>query len=428
MNPDYLSFPLFDIAEEVGIRLQPGIDEPLQDEQYEAFCGRYRSWAQQRDVLLREHLARGSQLFRVLLPYTNRAFGVAYQLQWYFDEMLIRDPVGVLLENQPGDHQLEDRKVRLRQLIQVLAQFLPALKAGHLLLYGQGARDEPPKIEGERLEELAAQPEIQKALMEAIRWGLEPRTAEDGREWLVFQAWLDTAGAFGWHTKALQGQATSPAIVVGETLRQVSRDEIERVLGADTVQRTKDLFPAEINGTLRNLAVASSMSATPLFDRLVDGLIIEAASNIPQGAFTQIGALNVALPYLEGVSPDALVQLRQDDPEAFAEFRLLMNDLVRRAQSGMLTEPLEQAAAREILPHLRKLEGEFEALKRTRRYAAVLGLAAIAGGVLAGVVLAPVAGAVAAVGVPAAASLLGSLEREGGLVSNPFYWLWRARR
>jgi hypothetical protein len=427
-NGEHLSSGLFAIAEEVGIPLRPGTDEPLQEQQYEAFCEKYRSWAHQRDILLKEHLGRTRQTFRTLIPRTPRAHGVAYQVQWYFDEILIRDPVGLLVEQEPKDQQLEDRKIQLCQTIQGLASFLPAIRAGYLVLYGQGAREQPSEIDPQRLEDLAARPEIAKALTAAIRWGLELRTADDGRQWDVFQADLDVAKSYGWHVTEPQGGTTSPAIRVGEKLSEVSPQEVERVLGAKTVEQASGLFPTEIEGTLHNYAVATSMSAIPLFDRQVDGVIIESASNIPEGAFTPVRALNLTLPYLEGVSADALIELRQDDPEAFAEFRLLMNDLVRRAQTGRLTEPLEQAAAREILPHLRKLEGEFEALKRTRRYAAVLGLAAIVGGGLAGVLLAPVAAPFAAVAVPAAASLLGSFEKEGALVTNPFYWLWRARR
>jgi len=428
MSGEHLSSGLFAIAENVGIPLQLGVDEPLEDQQYETFCDKYRTWAEQRDVLLKEHLGRSKQAFRTLVPYTPRAFGLGYQVQWYFDESLIRDPIEILIEQEVKEHQLEDRKIQLRQTIQWLATFLPALKAGYLMLYGKGAREQPPDIDRHQSEELAKRSGIAEALMEAVRWGLEVRTADDGRKWHVSQADLDTAFSYGWHATALQGEATSPAIRVGEKLTEVSREEVERVVGPQAVDAVHALFPLEIEGTLRTLAVATSMSAVPLFDRQVDGLIIQTASNIPEGAFIQVGSLNLTLPYLEGVPPDALVELRQNDPQAFAEFRLLMNDVVRRAQAGELSEPLEQVAAREVLPHLRTLEAEFKALRQTRRYATVFGLGAIAAGALGGVMLGPAMGALGAVAVPAAQSFLGSFQKEGVLVSNPFYWLWRARQ
>ena len=91
-NPERSSH-IFTLASEVGIPLTINEVDVPGDDAFKRFSERYRAWASQRDDSLISHLLRTPTLFRSYLPFSRRVFAVAYQVVWYFDELVVRDPV-----------------------------------------------------------------------------------------------------------------------------------------------------------------------------------------------------------------------------------------------------------------------------------------------------------------------------------------------
>lgn len=413
------SLAVLEIARATGLDTGRG-DEPISDDQFEEFNANYRRWAQERDLALKQHLRTNASAFRTLLSYNDRAFPIAYNLQWYFDEILIKDPVGVLVE-QDAPERREELKYQLRDMLRFFEQFRPALDSGQVLLYGESAREPQADVPPDVLTDLAGRPALSQVLRSAAECGLEPRLDADGREWHVYRVDIDGVGMLGWHGKELSGQVTSPAIRIDERFRSATVEQIDELLGDESV--VARLYTSKIERTLKFVDLANALGAAPLFDRNVDAVIVnEAGANVHQAEAIQ--ALNLSLPYLLGANPDSLSKLREDDALAFVDFRSKMHELVRLGLQGGLTEHISAFADREIVPELRSIEKQMAALAARRNLAVF-----IASGVLGGVLIDPTIAL--SLGGPALAwatkKVFDDIGAKAEAQRNPFYWLWRAR-
>ena len=133
-HPERSSY-IFTLAEEAGIPLGPGEQDILEDEAFLQFCKRYATWAKSRDKALSTYLAHTPNLFRCYLPYNSRVFQVAYQVLWYLDEIVVREPTTLSLE-RPNTEDHENAKANLRKTLQLLNHFRQSIDSGYLLLAG----------------------------------------------------------------------------------------------------------------------------------------------------------------------------------------------------------------------------------------------------------------------------------------------------
>lgn len=429
---------IFTLAEEAGISLGPGGQDVLEDEAFLQFCKRYRTWAKSRDRALSVYLARTPSLFRCYLPYSSRVFQVAYQVLWYLDEIVVRDPISTSLPpSNIEDQRNEDAKARVREYLQVLNRFRQSIDSGYLLLAGSdlipSLGDTPPA----QVQELLSRPDLVSELDQAVRFGLERRLDEQGREWTIFDAHLDSESIFWWHLPGPVSTGPSPAIRVGEVLPVSSASELSAILKQDIYDQVRSFYPREVQRTLHAVGVAASLDAAILFDRQVDPAVISIVGNPaadPKKQALTVASINLILPYLHGVPPDRLLDLRSAVPEAFYEFRAHIADIV----SGAMKEDPEKApelarlaAQRELWPSVRKLQLEMEAASRKARILGyglpvVLATGALIGK-LAGVDSWPLISTLlvgAAAAVQAAAGF--SAEQTKAQI-NPFYFLWRAK-
>ena len=115
----------------------------------------------------------------------------------------------------------------------------------------------------------------------------------------------------------------------------------------------------EVHRTLHSVEVATSIGATALFDRNVDSTILSLCGFPVLHAERQalgVGSLNLALPYLHGVPPDRLLELRNRMPAPFLEFRSHLAEIVSRATKQdpeNATELARLIADRELVPAVR---------------------------------------------------------------------------
>lgn len=434
-NPERSSY-IFTLAEKAGIPLGPGEQDVLEDEAFLRFCERYTTWAKSRDKALSTYLDRTHNLFRCYLPYSSRVFQVAYQVLWYLDEIVVRDPIALSLD-RPNTQDHENAKVNLRKTLQLLNHFRQSIDSGYLLLTGSNLipnlGDTPPA----QVKELVKRPDLVSELDQAVRFGLDRRCDDQGREWIVFDAHLDSGGTLGWHVEQLSGRATSPAIRVGEVLPMSSASELSAILKQNIYDHVRSLYPREVHRTLHAVGAATSLNAAILFDRQVDSTIISIAGSPatdPKSQALTVASINLVLPYLHGVPADRLLDLRGVVPDAFHEFRARIADIVSRAMKEdpeKAPELARLAADRELLPSVRRLQSEMEGASRKARIlgyglpvvsatGALIGALAGAGMVLPLSML--LGGAAAA--VKAAADF--SAERMKAQ-TNPFYFLWRAK-
>jgi hypothetical protein len=435
-HPERSSY-IFTLAEEAGIPLGPGEQDVLEDEAFLQFCKRYRTWAKSRDRALSVYLTRTPSLFRCYLPDSSRVFQAARQVLWYLDEIVVQDPITTRLPpSNREDQRNEDTKANLRRTLQLLNHFRQSIDSGYLLFAGS---DLIPSLGGKppaQVHELLRRPDLVLELDQAVRFGLDRQPDDQGREWVVYAAYLDSGHILGWYVEELRGTASS-AIRVGEVLPASSASELSAILKRDIYDQVRPLYPREVHRTLHAIGVAVSLDAAILFDRQVDSAIISIAGNPaadPKRQALTVASINLMLPYLHGVPADRLLDLRSAVPEAFYEFRSRIADIVLTAMKEdpeKAPELARLAAERELLPHVRNLQLEMEAASRKARILGY-GLPVVSAiGALVGKVAGVDTGTLIKLLIGGQAETIKAWtdfsEERRKVQKNPFYFLWRAK-
>lgn len=432
------------LAEELGLPIRPEELAPVDDATYSAFRERYWKWATLRDQAVTVHLSQAN-LFRTYIPYKQRVFSLAYQVLWYYDEIVVRDPVGRILQlyvpgNDP-DH-LEKGKAYLVQLLQLLFRFRQSLESGYLLLAGDGVlpkRDDSVPSSVQEL--LNSNPDLMTSLDNSVRYSMKKINNRQGTEGILYQATLD----YAWMKAAnltLGPLATYEIDITAEypraTLEEIA--EALKVTPEELMLHVRGMYPKEVYAIIFSLALAAALNSSVLFDRSLDGVIL---SNY-EGTHTKIsteklsattGVLNVALPYIGNLPPESLIDLREAMPESFKEFRANMVEIFAKAQKDHPDDPATWAKLefdKRMASADRAMKADMIASARKAKIFSSGGSLAILTGVLAGAYhYLPVTGSIPVVlgGVVAllnAAANYTSEQAKVGL-THPFHFLWQAR-
>jgi hypothetical protein len=148
-----------------------------------------------------------------------------------------------------------------------------------------------------------------------------------------------------------------------------------------------------------------------------------------------VGAFNLMLPYLDGVPPERLLDVRREAPGAFAEFRSRLVDILENASKQDPEHAAELARLvleRDVIPTVPKLDAELRAAG-VRAKVLGIGLPAVAAtGALMGSILGVPLGILMPMLVGAGARSLQAAadheEDKARAVAHPFYFLWLAQR
>jgi hypothetical protein len=280
--------------------------------------------------------------------------------------------------------------------------------------------------------------DLKVELDQAVRFGLDTRRDDQGREWNVWSARLDWSFTLAWHTEELgPGKSTSPPIIVGERFPPVSVARVSEILKRDVFQDVRPIYPLEVHGVLHEAAVASCVDSVFLSDRKLDASILARAdlelSPIRQAA--TVGGMNLAVPYLAGVPAGRLGEVRDVIPQAFLDFRSRLADIMIRAEREDPENASEIArvlAEREIQPALSKLEAELRAASlRTNVLGGILSVTVLTGALLAhafGVGMEALLQTLVASGIAGAGGVAQREAVRARAAASPFYFLWRARQ
>lgn len=433
---------IFDLAERLGITLKLALEFSIDDATYVAFRDQYRIWAKERDKALKIHLSKGN-MFRTYLPYKERVFQIAYQVLWYLDEIIVRDPIGVVFLNRTeGDYQAA--KESLLETLRLLYAFRQSIDSGYLLLAGEDIiprmQDNPPI---EVLSYIQSKPELIAEIDRAVSFGMLKRPDRNGNEWTLYQAKLDFGAMVGWSIKELPpGENFSPAWKVGEAFPAVSAEELSKEIHREVPELFKEarqVYPRELYGVLYAASVAGALKSSVLFDRYLDSLILSSVSTQPLNSEKQastIGAINLGLPYVSNIPPDRLLDLRNAMPEAFLEFRASMLEIISKAIKEHPDNADEWARSeieRRLASTKRAMESEMQSsLKKVMVQGGVGSLVLATGALIGNFIHIPSAAELGMVvsGTMAALNAVASYVQDRMRVgaSNSFYFLWKAQQ
>lgn len=415
-------------------------DVTVSDDTFASFSESYMRLSHERDAELARHIAATPHLHRTYTPYTERSLEMALQVHWYFDEVLVRDPIASWL----SDTRLAqaDKKAGIQAKVIEVLRIEAALEQGAVKLVGPNAA--PLKFPSD--EAIAADPQIQaflndtrvrSSLWKSVRYSAAPLCLPSGA--VVGHAFglsLDVGGVAavsGSFPTDAQGRIRLP-IFFGSSLPEIDRDRFLSMFSAEDELAVEKVFPLAVAAARGSALVAVHLDSSLISDREHVQAVLNA-SGVGADRQRAVDGFQLALPFIGGADPQRLMEIRKDDPMAFREFRQELVQVIEAARKEVAPECVgrraEELLQRRCVPSLRLLEREMRAWA-TRVGVFSFGLPAVGGtGALMGFhydVPAAAIGAIVATGTAAVVAGSSLLADRAKLKSNSFHFLWRARR
>ncbi|TAK60554.1 MAG: hypothetical protein EPO24_06585 [Bacteroidetes bacterium] len=430
----YKSDYIFDLASQSGINLEKR--HPISEEIVVAFRDQYIGWVEKRDEFLLQYLNKTPKYFRVYLPYSPRTVNLSFKIAWYFDEIVIGDPLGYL-KGFPVEYCI-DRKEHLWDLLHGLWTNRRAIEAGYLLFASSSIRgsrtEEIPAI----VSSIATDLEIKNALREHVYFGYKELIDGAGDTWKVVQIKMDVGLVYSVeiHGNKQPGKVfNSPNFPLEELFPRTQFEKVSQELKSHAFGALDKIFPQEIHRTIHALNQAMRLNATVLYDRNVDALIINKIEGEKPDLKRQRikEAFNLTLPFVSGIAPEYLMELREHIPAAFIEFRLRMMEFVLKSQKegGYDEDEIKLIVEKEIMSHIRPLEAEMKAaIKKASLRSIIVPVTSL--GILAGTILDFPYALLLSLGIGGVYDAIKTnaekTETEEKLKGNPFYFLWKAKQ
>jgi hypothetical protein len=428
---------MFGLAKDYEIPLRRGQTEPFTDEALEKFTNDYLARSDQRDAVLMRYVENNPSLFRLFIPFSERAYDTARQIVWYADEIIIRDPISIILRSTYEN--FEHKKWHLVNTLQSLYDYRDAISGGYMLLYGTSSVPPLPIEIPNSVLSVIDKPEVHIALRDAAYYGYEQvPDIVDGRIVKLLQVKLDSGEVMSITTPILEPGATANVTLpLGRDLSPISQEEFISMAGEEIFHndQIRSMFAREVHRAINVALSAQKMRAAAMYDRPVDVTLLANSGVAPdKKPAVHQKILDLTVPHVKGVEPERLLDIRTQSPNAFIEFRGKLWDLVSTgiANEDMSAEELKSKFDIEISSHLNKLQSELqsEITKANiigRGIPLVMGLGTLAGWYFG--LPAPALMATALGGITTAVTAHGdnakATEKAKG---HPFYFLWKSQR
>ena len=365
---DCTSHFIFSLADKYQISLDNTKPSEFLDENYYGFCQEYLELCKIRDINLKRHLTDNPNLFRTFLPWRPYIFDTVFQLQWYYDELVIYDPVYFEINNFKTGN-IENDKSELRQLLSFLALLKDSINEGFLLF---GSYDtfltSNKKIADNKFENLLSVPELRYECDKLVQ--VYKMESEEGKEKSYFNIRANYRNKETFFTvvndfekiKTEEGYAVNFDLIGSEYI-PVSVESAKREGFYDRAyDGFKNDYPFEIREVLNYIDIGSNMKTPVLFNRKLDELILSKLSQEDKIVKSRANDYyKLFLPFVNDIPANRLYEVRSKMPTAFLDFRGLMFEIIYDFEkSGVEPDILELKIQQKINPLLRKLEVEMK--------------------------------------------------------------------
>lgn len=364
----YTSDFIFSLVDKYQIPLDNSKPTDFLDESYLGFCQEYLQQCKTRDVNLKQHLTNKPNLFRTFLPWREYIFDTVFQTQWYYDELIIYDPIFFEINHFKTGNNEED-KTKLRQLLSFLNALKDSINEGFLLFGSYDTFATTNKqFEANNFETLLSIPELREECDRLVQ--VYKMVSADGNEKSYFQVRSIYRNKQTFFPIFQDFEKIKSERDFGITYDFIGSNYIpltvEETKQGGYYERVYDSFkkdyPTEIREVLNYVEVGSSIKTPILFNRKLDELIL---SNISPNEKIINSKANdyykLFLPFIDGIPASRLFDIRARMPTAFLDFRNLMFEIIYDFEkSGVEQEILELKIQQKITPLLRKLETEMK--------------------------------------------------------------------
>lgn len=364
---------LFDLIDEFEIFNLAGQPNTFTDEAYNLFCEKYKSLSSQRDISLFNYLKSTPNLFRTHIPHSKWTIAVTFHVVWYYDELIVCDPVLQLINSDKTDS--EQKKYHLQELLSFLKQCKESIDGGYLLFAGDnlfpsktGAFESDSKL-------LIEIPQVADAFEQISMMAKKPSPINDNPADNLTQLEIIYEGL--WGEIRTMGMYIPPHVFSANKLgngvmydfmtpyQRLTREELVSYNKEDMLTNLKNEYCKDISVVLEAITNAQRFDTPILFFRNSDCVTAKNYSNQNKNMVADTTVYDCLVPYVENIPAERLFEVRNQMPSAFVDFRAFLFDLVVKTMKST-DNPAEfkHRIDSEINSLMRKLNVEMENAKR----------------------------------------------------------------
>ncbi len=366
---------VFDLIDKYEFFSKSGEVNPITDDDFNLFCEEYKGNSSERDSNLRRYLITNPSLFRTTLPPSQWSLMIGFQLMWYYDEIIISDPVLELIRLELNN--LEDRKYKIQELLSFLTSYKEAISGGFIIFAGNEIYPNKSGIFENESTELIELDEVINAY-EAITYLVKKpsKLNEDPNDnltqlELMYQGLWGRIRTMGMYIPehVLNSGKLSNGVFYDfvSPYERLTKEELISFGKSDMLESLKKEYSKDISVILETIINAQNFNLPTLFFREAD---LTAAKSFNQlksinNPLTDTTVYDCLLPSLQNIPPERLFDFRNDMPEIFNEFRAFLYELVKRIMSN--TEDPAEIKFKidsQIQKEFRALEIEMENIKK----------------------------------------------------------------
>jgi hypothetical protein len=368
MTKDYTSEFIFSLADKYGVDYVTSKPCQTTDEEYDSFCQEYSVLSKKRDVALKKHLISNPKNVRTFLPWRPYIIDTVFQTQWYYDEVVIYDPIYFHINQFKEDDPIKNKE-NLRYILNAFKALRESISEGFLLFASYESFTESTKsLTENNFESLLSIKEVQEELTTLPRWYRLENPPGSEKPYYSIRAYYRNKQTFFTVVTDYEKIKNPDGTAGIEFNFMADHTELglEHIKQAGIFDRCFDSFkvdyPYEIKETLRYLEIAPSIKTPVLFNRRLDELIVASVSQdiiIPTSRANNNYSL--FLPYVDGIPMERLLEIRMKMPDAFLDFRSAMFDLIYEIQKGTSEQELIELKIRQkVNPILKSLDAEMK--------------------------------------------------------------------
>ncbi len=373
-----MSKNIFHLIDEV-CQGDPNVISRFDEASFKEFAERYLELAGHREAILREYLL-SKDYYRTFMPVCSFTFNSINDVIWYYTEVLLCDPVLFML----NDPTMQDRgkQTQVVEAIHALLNLRPQIECGYILLtsVGSGIDFESFTEQAKRVVEM---PSIISGFESEFIIRKQPSILPDGRNLGIMQL----MGEYhGWTFSSQPTALYIPEEVKAEALRdgvnysfigkftRVGNAELRRMGKENMITNHRGWFNVDAQRVIGALHCSTELDIPVQYFRHVDFSLAEAytigfGDPYLETKIDKREVFRAILPYVKGIDPTRLMQVREEIPEVFIQFRGRFFSLVQEAREKNMDELSMQEWIRTKVSGERKhLETEMRNLLRKSRY------------------------------------------------------------
>lgn len=337
---------IFDLIDEFQIFSLSGTANEFTDESFNLFSDKYKSLSKERDTALFQYLNASPNLFRTHLPHSKWAIAVAFNVVWYYDELIVSDPVLQLINSDKTTP--EQKKYNLQQLLTFLKSCRESIDGGFLLFSGDNLTPDKTGVFEVESKSLVNVPQVLKAFEQISTMVKKPSPINENVADNLTQLEILYDGL--WGEIRTMGMYIPPHVFDTNKLtngiyydfmtpyQRLTKEELVSFNKTDMLESLKREYSKDISIVLETITNAQRLNSPVLFYREADCIAARnyASTNNKEvtDLLTDTTIYDCFVPYVDGIPAERLFDVRNQIPEAFKDFRAFLFELVTKTMKS----------------------------------------------------------------------------------------------